>query len=77
MQSSPKDVLRFYLLTSSEDHYKRQLLSEEYIEKENPDTCIYIRLKNNINYNVIYIMNDDKYRADFSLDENNNLTEVK
>lgn len=46
---------------------------EDNINRKYPDTCLPIALKQNISYNIIYEMNNIKYRVDFSVDEKNNI----
>ena len=77
LKSLPNDILNSYLLTSSEDHYKTTLLVENYINLPYPNTCMKINLKKNFSYNIIYIMNNQKFRVDFTLGDYNDLIEEK
>jgi len=77
LKSLPNDVLKYYLVSSSEDHYKTVLLVENHINKIYPNTCINIKLKKNVSYDIMYIMNDEKLSVGFTLGNYNDLIEEK
>ncbi|WP_146000847.1 putative T6SS immunity periplasmic lipoprotein [Chimaeribacter arupi] len=70
IKSTPGDRLTYYLLSSSENNYAPPLAVEVEINRTYPDTCINsITLKENVAYDLNYILNDVKYKAEFSLDK--------
>lgn len=70
IKSTPGDILTYYLLSSSENNYAPPLAVEVDIKRAYPDTCINsITLKENVDYDLTYILNDIKYRAEFTLDK--------
>jgi hypothetical protein len=73
INSKPGDNITYYLLSSSENNYQSPLIFEDNVNKKYPDTCLQIKLKQNVYYNIIYEMNNIKYRVDFTLDEKNNI----
>lgn len=77
LKSLPNDILNSYLLTSSEDHYKSTLLVENYINIPYPNTCMKVKLKKNVSYDIMYIMSHEKLSVDFTLGDYNDLIEEK
>ena len=74
IKSMPGDTLTYYLLSSSENNYSPPLLVGIDINVKYPATCVHnITLKKNVFYDFTYILNGIKYRAEFSLDESNNI----
>lgn len=68
IKSKQGDVITYYLLTSSEDTYRQSLFFENYVQKKYPDHCFNLTLKKDVTYNLLYEMNDVKYRVNFALD---------
>lgn len=68
IKSKEGDVITYYLLTSSEDTYRQSLFFEDHIAKKYPDHCFNLILKKYVTYNLLYEMNDVKYRVNFALD---------
>jgi len=68
INSKEGDTLTYYLLTSSEDNYKDALVFEDHIENKYPNHCFNIIWKEDITYNLLYEMNDIKYRVNFKID---------
>ncbi|MRT56810.1 hypothetical protein GJV11_11865 [Enterobacteriaceae bacterium RIT693] len=68
IKSKEGDVITYYLLTSSEDTYRQSLFFENYVQKKYPDHCFNLTLKQDVTYNLLYEMNDVKYRVNFALD---------
>ncbi|HHL2498293.1 TPA: putative T6SS immunity periplasmic lipoprotein [Yersinia enterocolitica] len=62
------DVLTYYLLSSSTDNYEKPLEVGTDVNKKYPDICIFTALKNNTTYDLIYVLNGEKYRMEFSID---------
>jgi len=74
IKSMPGDTLTYYLLSSSENNYSPPLRDGVDINVKYPATCLHdITLKKNVFYDLSYILNDIKYKAEFSVDENNNI----
>ncbi|NIF58911.1 hypothetical protein F3J27_09285 [Enterobacter sp. Ap-916] len=69
VNSKRGDVITYYILSSSEDNYQHPLFFENYIQKKYPDHCFNLTLKKDITYNLLYKMNDVKYRVNFALDD--------
>ena len=65
--SSPNDVLRFYLLTSSLDNYQKPLAMEDNIARKYPDTCINADVVQPADYDLMYKLNEKKYRLSFTV----------
>lgn len=70
IKSKEGDVITYYLLTSSEDTYRQSLFFADYVQKKYPDHCFNLTLKKDVTYNLLYEMNDVKYRINFALDGN-------
>jgi hypothetical protein len=77
VKSMPGDTMSYYLLSSSENNYAPPLLTENHINNKYPDTCINVTLKENVSYDLIYILSDVKYRASFTLDGSHNIRSIK
>ncbi|MDV5141385.1 putative T6SS immunity periplasmic lipoprotein [Chimaeribacter arupi] len=78
IKSTPGDRLIYYLLSSSENNYAPPLAVEVEINRTYPDTCINsITLKENVAYELSYILNDVKYKAEFILDKNSTIKGVE
>ncbi|MFZ4832535.1 putative T6SS immunity periplasmic lipoprotein [Rouxiella sp. Mn2063] len=71
--SKEGDNITYYLLSSSENNYSPPLLFEDNIERKYPNHCFDVKLKKGVTYNLIYEMNDIKYRVDFKLDDKSNI----
>ncbi len=69
--STPGDILEYYSLSSSENSYALPILTEDNIAKKYHDTCIPLILKNSTNYELIYVLNGEKYRFEFITDAHN------
>lgn len=69
VNSSPGDILEFYLLSSSFDNYRKPIVMEEHISRKYPDTCIISEIKNPADYDLMYVLNDKKYRLNFTVDQ--------
>ena len=67
LTSSPGDVLSFYLLSSSLDNYRKPISMQEDISIKSPDTCIKSDVRKPANYDLMYIMDDTKYRVNFTV----------
>ena len=76
IKSHPGDILEYYLLNSSENNYEKPLSGGEDIEKKYPDTCIPLKLKGSTNYELMYILNKEKYRFEFKTDAYKKVTET-
>ncbi|MGD8165093.1 putative T6SS immunity periplasmic lipoprotein [Pantoea sp. FN0307] len=68
INAQPGKVLSYYLLSSSVNHYKKPIATEDNIKKSYPDTCISTSLQSDAKYTLIYILDNDKYRLEFSVD---------
>ncbi|WP_213716291.1 putative T6SS immunity periplasmic lipoprotein [Cedecea lapagei] len=68
IKSKEGDVITWYLLTSSEDTYRQSLFFADYVQKKYPDHCFNLMLKKDVTYNLLYEMNNVKYRVNFALD---------
>ena len=77
VKSMPGDTMSYYLLSSSENNYAPPLVTENHINNKYPDTCINVTLKENVSYDLIYILSDVKYRASFTLDGSHNIRSIK
>ena len=78
IKSTPGDRLTYYLLSSSENNYAPPLAVEVEINRTYPDTCINsVTLKENVAYDLNYILNDVKYKAEFILDKNSTIKGIK
>ncbi|WP_413081216.1 putative T6SS immunity periplasmic lipoprotein [Yersinia thracica] len=62
------DVLTYYLLSSSTDNYEKPLEVGTGVNMKYPNICIFTVLKNNTDYDLIYVLNGGKYRIEFSID---------
>lgn len=74
--STPGDIMEYYSLSSSENSYETPILTEDNISKKYPDTCISFILKNSTNYELIYVLNGEKYRFEFITDAYNKVTKT-
>ncbi|WP_146001014.1 putative T6SS immunity periplasmic lipoprotein [Chimaeribacter californicus] len=78
IKSTPGDILTYYLLSSSENNYAPPLAVAVDIKRAYPDTCINsVTLKENVAYDLNYILNDIKYKAEFSVDKSSTIKGVK
>ncbi|WP_336983527.1 MULTISPECIES: putative T6SS immunity periplasmic lipoprotein [unclassified Cedecea] len=69
IKSKEGDVITYYLLTSSEDTYRQSLFFENYVQKKYPDHCFNLTLNKGVTYNLLFRMNNVKYRVNFALDD--------
>lgn len=68
INSKKNDVITYYILSSSADTYREPLFFADNIVKKYPDHCFNLTLKKDVTYNLLYEMNDVKYRVNFALD---------
>lgn len=66
--SKKDDVITYYILSSSADTYREPLFFADNIAKKYPDHCFNLTLKKGITYNLLYEMNDVKYRVNFEVE---------
>ncbi|WP_336707949.1 MULTISPECIES: putative T6SS immunity periplasmic lipoprotein [unclassified Cedecea] len=69
VNSKRGDVITYYILSSSADTYREPLFFADNIAKQYPDHCFNLTLKKGVTYNLLYEMNDVKYRVNFALDD--------
>jgi hypothetical protein len=69
------DVLTYYLLSSSINNYEKPLEVGTDVSKKYPDTCIFTALEKNTAYDLIYVLNGDKYRVEFFIDGKGKVSE--
>lgn len=68
VKSAEGDTITYYLLSSSENNYQKPLLFADHITKKYPEHCFNVTLKKDVIYNLLYEMNDVKYRVNFKLE---------
>lgn len=68
IKSSSGDVLSYYSVSSTLDNYKEPIAISE-ASKKFPDTCIKVEIKESADYDFVYILNDENYRLNFTVDK--------
>lgn len=74
--SPPGEVLKYFSLSSSENNYTSPLVTRDNIAKKYPDTCVPFELKNTTQYELIYELDDTKFRFEFITDEDKKITKT-
>lgn len=73
IKAQPHEMLSYYLLSSSVNQYKKPILTEDNIQRFYPDTCVVNRFEKGEKYTLIYVLNQEKYRIAFKVDNQGNI----